>query len=362
MNFCTPFPQSKTALGRALGEVLAGSWRRHLSEDIIFSTELLSRLAAPLTSSGAASLAWFRICRSQSHIPSHILRHYREAHIASVVAAARHESELERLLRAFEDADIRVILLKGWPVARLYPQSGLRPSGDIDLWVNPRQRDRGEALLRDLSIVHAVDLEHNQLRRFEDREFEQFYASCETVRLGSAEVKVLRQEEQIRILCLHFLKHGGWRPIWLCDIALLLESGHEKFDWDLCLGKNPRRARWIGCTVALAHELLEARIPDAAPHGVTAPAPKWLVRTVLREWSDPQPPRTPALRFLLRALRVRPSSLHAIVRGRRRNPIQATVDCNGTFNALPRWPYQIIDVASRTIHFWQGSVLSRTMI
>ena len=362
MNLCSPVRQSKTALGRALGEVLRGSWRGHLSEDITFSSELLGRLAAPLTSSGAASLAWFRICRSQSRMPSDTLREYREAHIASIVAAARHESELERLLRAFDDANIRVILLKGWPVARLYPQSGLRPSGDIDLWVNPQQRDRAGALLRDLSTVHAVDLDHDQLRRFEDREFEQFYAVSETVRLGSVGVKVLRREEQIRILCLHFLKHGGWRPIWLCDIAVLLESGHPKFDWDLCLGKNSRRARWIGCTIALAHELLEARIPDAAPGCVTAAAPKWLVRTVLREWSDPQPPETPALRFLLPALRVRPSSLGAILRGRGRNPIQATVDRNGTFNALPRWPYQVIDVTSRTIHFWRGSVRSHTMI
>ena len=187
-------------------------------------------------------MAWFRIRQSGKDLSPSVLRVYHEAYISLVATAAAHEAELERLSNALCAANIRFVLLKGWSVGRLYPESGLRPSGDIDLWIDPQQRLAAEAVLRDLALTRAVDLEHDQLARFEDRGFAEFYALCDTPQLGSAAVKILRLEDQVRILCLHFLKHGGWRPLWLCDIAILLESQRGTFDWKVCLGANHRRA------------------------------------------------------------------------------------------------------------------------
>jgi Uncharacterised nucleotidyltransferase len=262
-----------------------------------------------------------------------------------------HEAELERLAQAFHAAGIRSILLKGWSVGRLYPESGLRPSGDIDLWIDPEQRQPAETVIRDLALRQALDLDHDQLRRFEDRGFAEFYASCETVPLGSVPIKVLRREDQVRMLCLHFLKHGGWRPIWLCDIAVLLESQNGLFDWKQCLGTNSRRARWIGCTIALARELLDARVPKGAPVDVISDPPRRFTRTVLQEWSDPGPRSIPALTMVLPSLWRRPWEIKAAMRGRCRNSIQATVDCDGAFDAMPRWLYQARDILSRAMDF-----------
>jgi hypothetical protein len=163
-------------------------------------------------------------------------------------------------------------------------------------------------------------------------------------------VRVLRNEDQIRILAFHFLKHGGWRPIWLWDIALLLEWEPSLFDWHLCLGTNARRARWIGCTIALAHELLGARIPAGAPACVTAGVPSWFRNTVLEEWGN-RPRFTSEHASLLRALQCRSTSLKDWVRRRWRNPIQATIDCNGSFNNFPRLPYQLGDAVARAAYF-----------
>jgi hypothetical protein len=201
---------------------------------------------------------------------------------------------------------------------------------------------------------HAVDLDHDQFRRFENRSFADFYASCDTVHLGSTPIKVLRREDQVRTLCLHFLKHGGWRPIWLCDIALLLESKNIAFDWELCLGNNQRRARWIGCTIALARDLLGSRIPHGAPPAVTSSPPKWFARTVLKEWSNAGPPSAPTLAFLI-AAKPRRERLKSAMRGRWRNPIQATVDCEGAFDGFTRLPFQLWDAASRTCRFLRNS-------
>ncbi len=339
-------------IGRDLASILAKSWAQPRPGETNLSNENLRTYFPLLSETGTAALAWWLICPLKSSLTKEIVELYREAYVRSVAQTLVHERELASVVHALNTSGIRSILLKGWSVGRLYPESGLRPCGDIDLWVDPTQQARAEEVVRRVASGRLpVDLEHDQFRRFETRSFADFYACSETAYLGSAPVQVLRREEQIRILCLHFLKHGGWRPIWLCDIAVLLDRGNEAFNWQLCLGNDPRRARWIGSTIALARDLLAARIPDGAPPSVTSSPPKWFKRTVLQEWSDPRPPRVAALAALLPALRLRPWQINAVMRGRWRNSIQATVDCDGAFDALPRWFYQVKDAASRALHF-----------
>jgi len=363
MRVGSPFSRTPVENGRALAGLLAGSWRQPPHENAALSNQLLSRLAPAVTSGGGSGLAWFRIRQSGKDLSPSVLRVYHEAYISLVATAAAHEADLERLSNALCAANIRFVLLKGWSVGRLYPESGLRPSGDIDLWIDPQQRPAAEAILRDLALTRAVDLEHDQLARFEDRGFAEFYALCDTVQLGSTAVKILRPEDQVRILCLHFLKHGGWRPLWLCDIAILLESERGTFDWKVCLGANHRREYWIGSTIALARELLEARIPAGAPYPVTSSPPKWLVGTVLWEWGDPRPPSTPAFAVLLPSLWHQPWQVKTLLRGRWRNSIQATTDCDGGFIATwPRWVYQARDAVARATRFCLKTRLLRKQI
>lgn len=339
-------------IGVELAEILAGTWRPHSFRKPAFSSENLHRLAPLVTAGGGAALTWFRIRHHKSEFSQSVVNLYREAYIGSMARAAAHEAELERVLLAFQAVGIRSILLKGWSVGRLYPESGLRPSGDIDLWIDPVQLAQASEVLKTVaSGRQSIDLDHDQFRRFENRSFADFYDSCDTVRLGLTPIKVLRREDQTRILCLHFLKHGGWRPIWLCDIAVLLESDSAAFRWELCLGRHALRARWIGCTVALARDLLGARIPSGAPRCVTSSPPGWFARTVLTEWSNPLAPNAPSLAHVIPGLRSRAWKVKLAVRGRWRNPIQATVDCNGAFDALPRLPYQLWDGVSRARRF-----------
>ena len=347
-------------IGRKLAEVLAGAWRQASPWTPALSSENLHRLAPLLRAGGSAALAWFRIRRYKFQFSQSVLNLYREAYIEAAGRVAAHEEELERILLTFQTAGIRSILLKGWSVGRLYPESGLRPSGDIDLWIDPVQQARASEVLRSASSGRqSVDLDHDQFRRFENRSFADFYDSGDTVHLRLTPIKVLRQEDQIRALCFHFLKHGGWRPIWLCDIAALLESQDRMFDWKLCLGSDSKRARWIGATIALAKNLLDAKIPDGAPVHVTSSPPRWLTETVLREWSDPRPPSAPALSLLLPSLLRRPWKIKTATRDRWKNAIQATIDCNGAFNALPRWVYQARDAATRAAHFFSQSCARR---
>jgi hypothetical protein len=71
----------------------------------------------------------------------------------------------------------------------------------------------------------------------------------------------------------------------------------------------------------------------------------------LTEWSDPGPRSIPAITMVLPSLWRRPWEIKAAVRGRCRNSIQATVDCDGAFDAMPRWLYQARDILSRAMDF-----------
>jgi len=108
------------------------------------------------------------------------------------------------------------------------------------------------------------------------------------VDLNGTRVRVPSAEDHLRILCLHFLKHGGWRPLWLCDIAVALECRPPDFYWDWFFGVDKKRAQWLFCTLQLTHQLLDVRIDDV-PNRDRVRVPGWLAAAVERVWSKPAP-------------------------------------------------------------------------
>jgi hypothetical protein len=62
-----------------------------------------------------------------------LLEHYRDQNIK----AALLEQGAERVFKALRGAGIEPVLVKGWAVARLYPEVGLRPYSDVDICVPP---------------------------------------------------------------------------------------------------------------------------------------------------------------------------------------------------------------------------------
>src|SRR5262245_19273827 len=170
------------------------------------------------------------------------------------------------------------------------------------------------------------------------------------VKLGDTEVRVPCAEDHLRILSRHLLKHGAWRPLWLCDVALLVESRNDDFDWDLCLGRNRTVADWIACTVGLAHQLLGACVDDIPVAKRAKHLPSWLVPTVLKQWDKPFARdhgegrhRAPIAKYFRN-----PGGLLADLLHRWPNPIEATMYFGGPFNELPRWLFQIGECTART--------------
>src|SRR5262249_43077783 len=193
----------------------------------------------------------------------------------------------------FNDAGLEPIVFKGWTLARLYPHRALRPFGDFDLLVHGVEAEPARAVLRALpaSLQERSDVDTPvTLRRYlPDRTEAELWERSRPEQLGQARLRVLSPEDHLRLIALHQLHHGGWRPLWLCDLAVLVESLPAGFDWDRCLAGDRRLSEGVGAAMALAAELLGARLPSGAP---LVTAPSWLREAVWPCWGrgvDPQP-------------------------------------------------------------------------
>ena len=243
---------------------------------------------------------------------------------------------------------IEPLLAKGWAVTRLYPGPGLRSSTDIDLCVRAQQRSMAADRLSDLVAQGCwLDL-HTEFRPL-DRAVKEFYLHSQLVPLGEAEIRVLGPEDQLRLLCLHMLYHGVFRPVWLCDLGMALESLPCDFDWNYFLSGKHRNSDGVLCALVLAHRLLGARLPENSPLALRERhLPDWLVPSVLEQWGMMEH----YMYSLPMAFHLRhPKGFFKALRLRWPNPIQATARVGGPFNEFPRLLFQIAECFQRTGKF-----------
>ena len=333
--------------GHAVAAALAESWRKSPPKSKMAVRDLAA-IVPLLLKSGAGALGWWRFRSSDEQLLPAI-RSLRETYLRYAIHSAEHERQVVATFRVLRSGGVEPILTKGWAIARAYPEAGLRPSGDIDLYVPPERQAKAQAVLTAASRQqYWVDLEHDEINRFSEFDFAELSGRSELVNLNGTAIRVMGAEDHLRILCLHLLKHGAWRPLWLCDVAAALESRHPNFDWDRCFGRNKRRADWIACAIGLANRLLGAELKDVPVEDRANHLPRWLISSVLKQWSTPYPPNLPSFASQLKGSWWRAEILTA-VRQRWPNPIQATVDGNGSFDNTTRLPFQLRDCIARAV-------------
>lgn len=340
--------------GRLLTALLAGAWRSFPPELKNFAEELPA-LTPLLVESGAASLAWRRV-RHCDWLDSRVAQELQQAYRHSTIQGDLHQHEIKQVFTLLRSVGVEPVLVKGWAAARLYPEVGLRPSGDIDLCVHPAQYDRAEAALNEWTDHQfAVDL-HNGFENLDQENVDVLYSRSQLIGLGDVSIRVLAPEDHLRVLCVHFLRHGAFRPLWLCDIAAAVEGRPSDFDWERCLGTHRRRRDWVACAVGLAHQLLGALVDDTPVERRSELLPRWLIPTTLKQWDAPSTMEHGSMRH--RAAMVTylrdPTGLLNDLRNRWPNPIEATVRMGGPFNEFPRLPFQVGDCVARTAKFLAG--------
>src|SRR5688572_7015078 len=128
----------------AAAVVLSGSWRADPGGGI--RAEELSAAAPLLLRTGAGALGWRRARGTPLHTRPEALQLQR-AHRIQMLEAALGEREIPRLFGLLRSGGIEPLLVKGWAVARLYPEKGLRPYGDVDLCVRPAELESARSIL-----------------------------------------------------------------------------------------------------------------------------------------------------------------------------------------------------------------------
>jgi Uncharacterised nucleotidyltransferase len=334
------------APGALIARLLAGAWRAP-PPPLDLTADELARIAPLLFKSGAAALAWWRLRRSPL-ADSVTTRDLRQAYRLHTLDAELHAIRIAETLGRLEAAGVASLLVKGWAVARLYPEPGLRSYTDVDLIVPRGELARARAALAaGPPIGEPVDL-HDGPGLLDLSSFDELAARAEPATVGGAVARVLGPEDHLRVLGLHGLRHGLFRPLWLVDLAVCVETRPAGFDWGRCLGADPRRAEWVAGAVALAHCLLDARLTDTPVAERAARLPRWLVRAVLRSWDRCEGvSHGPRVFQAFLGLLGQPGRLRDEVRLRWDRPIQATLDVNGPFNRLPRLPFQLAAAALR---------------
>jgi hypothetical protein len=349
-NLSSMIKDFKKSRGSLVAKTLKGAWRESLPPCALTAGELAD-IAPLLYSTGTGSLVW-RSVRESSLKNSSAASTLRQAHRLQILEAGRSERDIQAAFKAFRSAGIEPLLFKGWAAARHYPERGLRPWGDVDLYVPASEYGRAEKLMRGSPALQCtVDLYHEEFADLDERSVKEVYARSLLVPLGDMEVRVPGEEEHLRLLCLHWRRHHGWRALWLCDIAAALEGRSAGFNWGVCLRGTERQRDWIMCALLLACELLGARMGDAPAAIREARAPRWLARAVLKQWGVPAKQHRPDNLPMMIFLRRRAGIIKAL-RDRWPNPVEATYEAQRSpFSRVPRLPAQLGLYLARAVSF-----------
>ena len=206
-----------------------------------------------------------------------------------------------KLLRAFEDAGVKTMILKGTPLILLYyKELGLRPMNDFDLMVPTKQSGRALELLEEwgwdpdieehlegsdefLTFRHAhafrnaddqsIDLHRHLLSRccWEHAD-DEFWQAAIPIELQGVKTLALCPSDQLLHVCLHAMEWQSVSPLrWVSDAMVILQAAQNcddpkmQIDWQRLekFAASHRVHLPLHDGLKFLREKMDAPIPDA---------------------------------------------------------------------------------------------------
>ncbi|MGH9947141.1 MAG: nucleotidyltransferase family protein [Pyrinomonadaceae bacterium] len=266
----------------------------------------------------------------------------------------RHEINIVKTVEVFDKAGIDTILFKGWVAAQNYPNDRPRFFGDIDIAVSGQDFNKAKTLLAEsIDFLALIDI-HREFRHLDTVAWDLLFSRSEIVQIDNTKIRVLRPEDHLRILAVHWLNDGGEHKDRLWDIYFAVNNRPKDFNWKLCLDSvEPFRRRWVTTTIMLAHIYLGLDISDVPLTRDEKTIPNWLKKTIEKEWASDV-----RLRQLDTCYREPKVFLQQLRKRFPPNPIQATIETNSELDAKSRIPIQLKNIWIRSKSFAQR-VLNR---
>jgi hypothetical protein len=245
----------------------------------------------------------------------------------------------------FRSKGIEPILIKGPAAGLHYPVDNPRDSIDIDLAVSAEDYDSAAAIVKSQETAGlAIDL-HNELRRLDTRPWAELFRDSKLVQMGGVDVRILRPEDHLRVLIVHWLTNGAGDADRLWDVYYLIDDLADTLSWDAVFRPiSPIRQRWIACTIGLAHIKLGLNIDSLPDEYGAHRIPSWFSRFVEAEWSKEISNKP--LHLTLNE----PSQFFRQLGSRlRMNPVEAMVRMEGSIDSRIRVHYRIGSFAVRAV-------------
>lgn len=253
------------------------------------------------------------------------------------------ERNAVRAFALFREKGIEPLLIKGLASGKYYPETEPRVSVDLDIAVADVDFAKADKLVRsDAADGLAIDL-HREVRHLDTVLWEDLFANSVMMLLDGAEIRIPRPEDHLRIVCLHWLTDGARVKERLYDVYYAVTNRESEFDWERFSNvASPTRQRWLECTLGLTAKYLGLDLTDTPAAGAEERLPQWLTDTVEREWSA-------EVKFEPMEVAVldRKKFVHQLGRRLNPNPIWATVQAEGSFDAPTRLHFKIANAFRR---------------
>ena len=130
---------------RLISSLLTGAWRETPAAPEISAEELVI-IAPLLIASGGGAMAFWKL-RGTPLESTQAAADLKQVYRLYTLHAVVHEREIQQVIKLLSREGIDHILVKGWSMARVYPEPALRPYGDIDLFVRPEQFALAEKIM-----------------------------------------------------------------------------------------------------------------------------------------------------------------------------------------------------------------------
>jgi hypothetical protein len=267
------------------------------------------------------------------------------------IANVANNEMTKRAIRHFSRYEIESVLLKGWACSRFYNSGHIRTFTDVDIACCPASNDLAIFILRDFDAQGvSIDL-HSGLRNLDRLSWDELYAKSYTTYLDDMPIRVLADEDNLRITAVHWLTDGGVNREKLWDIFYMVKNRREGFDWERCIKSNgPVRTTWVNAAIATARDFLQLDVSGLPEDTKNFQLPKWYKRTLQKEWNRGVYPRR-----ILSSVVTRPKLFaEQIYRRFPPNPIAATIDVEAPIDETWRGPAQLRSLYKKAGPFAKG--------
>lgn len=230
------------------------------------------------------------------------------------------EAELQRVLKAFHEADIAIILFKGPALAyTVYPRPHLRTYHDLDMLIHEGDLPRARAMLAEMGYTFYEEFRSNATN--DKRRGYNFtlksanswlevlielhtaphdsdigmafdvaalWANARPITVLGEPALTMHPVDHLLYLCWHYRFHSFSRLLWLYDLVMIARSGGDDFDWDMLVARARRQklATTVYYCLTWCRDLFDVAVPERVWQALRPPP---LCRLIVEHFALPDP-------------------------------------------------------------------------